>query len=523
MTGPRTSPEPDVVPATSMPESISFRRRSFLGNAFILLTSQGVTWMFAFVVAIVQPRYLGPAATGQLRLGLSLWAMAEVFIAFGTPTLLTLRFARGHEGNTDLLGGALVLQCGMYFIASLGVMAFALLAGYERRAVTVIALVGISSLFNCIAGVGRGALMGLERMEFIAVADVVGKLVLSAAVVVVLVMGADVRSVAVVIVVGSALNAALLLMALKRLGLRTRFRSGLTRELMRESRSFLLVDATLVLYQQLDVVIISLLIGATSVGWYSSANALFGSLMFVPSILMSSLFPVLVRLSVERPDALLMSMRRAFTGLIVIAAPVGLGTMLLADRIAVLLFGSDFAGAGPVLAVMGLALVATFPSILFGRYALAIGKQRFWAALMIVATVATVPLDLVFVSWTDRAFDNGAIGGSMSFLVTETFLVVVGAWRLMPQLFDRSTVLRLAKTAVAATAMCAAVWPLRAAFIAVPIVAGAVTYCAAVAAFHVLTTEDVTQLRSLRTRALRPIEYRRGRLTSAVAGKENHA
>ena len=71
---------------------------------------------------------------------------------------------------------------------------------------------------------------------------------------------------------------------------------------------------------------------------------------------------------------------------------------------------ADFAPAGAVLAAGGLVLLLMFPTILIGGIARATGKVRiFNVPRSTLATILTIPLDLILVPWTRDQFNNGAI------------------------------------------------------------------------------------------------------------------
>lgn len=473
-------------------------RRSVARNAAVLMGSQAVTWSLALVLAIVQPRYLGPDGVGQLRVATSLWSMAEVLIGFGAPTLLTMEFARDRHRGQALLGPLLVVQAALYLVAAVGVMGFVAVADYTPTATAIIAIIGGSSLFTVVGGAARASLYGLERMDGVARADVASRTLHVAGVTALLLAGGGTRLVAAATVAAAAANAAFTLRALRRtVGTPVRLRRHGGGGVLRRCAPYLMLDATFVVYQQVDVVVISLLVSERATGWYGTANTLFGSLLFIPTIVVTSLFPVLTRLRDESEEAMLRVVRRGVTSLSLLGVPIGIGTVVLAGPVSVQLFGDGFAGTGPVLAVMGVVLVLTFPTILLGRVALAVGRQRRWTALMAAATVATIPLDLVLVPWTERAFGNGAIGGALAYVATEAFLLVAAVRTVAPRLLDVPLAVRLGKCLLAGLLMGAATWPLRDELVVVPVAVGVAAYVAAVAALRALDAEEVATLKGL--------------------------
>jgi O-antigen/teichoic acid export membrane protein len=482
-------------------------RRSVAGNAAVMMTSQAITWAFAFAMAIVLPRYLGPAALGQLRLGVSLWAVAGVVVAFGTETLLTKEFSRDPARASSLVGGAATVQLLAFGASCVGVAAFVVLAGYDRQVAMIVAIIGVSIAFQPFVTNARAVLFGLERMERVAVVDVLSKVVYLLMVLLLIAVGADVLGIAAASVAPAATAAVAMTWVLRRFGIPARPRlRGLSR-VARDGRQYLAIGFTVVAYQQIDIVVISLLVAEETLGWYSTADTLFSSLLFVPTILMTSLFPAMARLHAEDTVEAGRMVRRAAGLLLLAGVPIGLGTVAVATPLSVLLFGPAFTQTGPVLAVLGIVLLLTYMTILLGRYAIAVDRQRFWLRLMAVAVVATIALDVVLVPWADRVFDNGAIGGAIAYVLTESMMLAVGVWKLAPHLADRAVLQRAGRCLIAGAAMLAAVWPLRWTFIALPIGVGATVYVGMVLTLRIPDDEERAAVRSVVERAMAKVGH----------------
>jgi hypothetical protein len=118
-----------------------------------------------------------------------------------------------------------------------------------------------------------------------------------------------------------------------------------------------------------------------------------------------------------------------------------------------------------------------------------------------------VPLDFVLVPWTDREFDNGAIGGALAYVVTEALLIVIGMWKVAPGLLNSVTWLRIGRLAVAGAAMLAVSWPLRDRFFVIPGLVSVVVYVVVILALRTLNDSE----RVLLQRARAQLPRRRSR------------
>lgn len=443
--------------------------RSIGRNVAALLSSQAVTWVLATLLVWLVPRVLGAEPVGVLRLATSIWAIAAVFVAFGTPTMLTVEVARNRTAARALVASARRLVLSLFAIACPIVALVVILGPYDRDVMIVTAIAGGGALFGAVSTTHQAGLDGLQEMGHTARITVVNKLLLTVGTLVALALGGRLIAVASVGAVVIAVGAAQFVRQFRRTAGHLRAPTELHgRLLVVGAAPFLLAEATIVVYQQIDTIVISLLVDEEAIGYYGTADILFGSLLFVPVIVLTAMFPAIADLHKRAPHEVPALLRRSFRTLLLVALPTGLGTIVVAPSFVDFLYGDEFEDTAAVLAVFGIVLVLSTLTILLGRFALATGNVRFWSLLMVSVTVLSVPLDLVLVPWADRRLDNAAVGGALAYVVTESILIVVGIARFGHGLLDRSTAVRVAKVGVAGAAMLAAAWPLRDLFFVVP-------------------------------------------------------
>lgn len=485
-----------------------FGPRTSIGRNLVHMgTSQLLTWGLSSVLLVVQPRYLGVETIGELRLAVSLWAIVQMLVGLGTAQYLTLAISRNRRAGLALVGPVIVLKVIVFVVSSAAMGVFVLLGDHPDRFVAIMALLGVSNLFLAISQTLNASFTGLERMSVIAVATVVNRLFGTVAAITILLVGGDVVSMVVVLVVAQMISFGILVNAYRKVtSLQFRGWRGQARPILAGSVVFLVAGLSLVVYQQVDTIVLAILVDDEALGWYATGDVLFATLLFPVTIVMGSLFPVIGRLHEHDPDELVRLIRRTTRILLVVTVPIGLGTVVMGPSIAVTFLGEDFRETGDVLMVLGPVIILTFATVLLGKVATGTGRQAFWTKLMIVGIVATIPLDLLFVPWADRVFSNGAIGGAMAYAATESMMVLVGLWKISPYLVERGIASRAVRVAVAGAVMMAASWPLRDRFIVLPVVVGMLAYLVAVAALRVLNADERELLMKVvrRVRSLAP-------------------
>ena len=170
---------------------------------------------------------------------------------------------------------------------------------------------------------------------------------------------------------------------------------------------------------------------------------------------------------------------------------------MIANPLVALIFGPEFANSGPILAVLGVVLILTYQNILIGHFLISMDRQNVWTKVMVVATIATIPLDMVLIPWCEATFGNGALGGAISFGLTELSMMLVGLYLLPAGALTRANLWTALRIMVAGSVMALVVWRFDNLFIAIPVFLGVVSYLTVVLLLRIIPKEDFTFLQSL--------------------------
>jgi len=486
-------------------------------NASVLMLSQLITWSLTLTLMVFLPRALGATAMGQYHLANSIWAIAAVFSIFGMDVFLTKETSRHPENISDTFGVILVFRAFVFTLSFGFVALYVHLADYESETVRVIFIIGLSGFFLLFSGVCRAALQGIERMEFISLADILSKAFMTMGGLTVLFLGKGIIAIGYIVIGASIVNLLIQGFYLNQVRpIQLQFNWKTAKQVMQESFPYFLVSVFAVIYVQIDIVIISLLVNEEVVGWYSVADIVSGTLMFIPVIFITAVFPALTRLHASEDESNMLGklMSKSFDLLALLSIPIGLGVMVLASHIVVLLFGEAFINSGPVLSVAGIVLILMYQNILLGRFVISIDRQKTLTIIMAVATVATIPLDLLLIPWCQKMFGNGAIGGALAFAITEGGIMITGLYILPRGLIGWQNAWTVGRAFIAGLGMAAVVWFFRDYFIAIPIIIGATVYLLLILLMRVVPKEDWMLLLDLGQLLLARIRGRRAKSVS---------
>jgi O-antigen/teichoic acid export membrane protein len=248
------------------------------------------------------------------------------------------------------------------------------------------------------AASARWVHLGLERTGWIAIARTLGELLTLALVIGLVRDAAGLGYVPLATFAGQALVTVLLIVSLRRLGLRipTRFDWQAARPIFERSRHLVAFTLLGLVLFNFNLVLIGVVRGRAEAGLYSAAYTLiaFGANLIVAFA--HTVMPTLARLdgdAVARDQVFQRSVLQAFA----VALPAGVGAALIADQIIVTVFGTAFGGAVSALRILAwylpLAAVRELPVVAL----IAAGQERALLRVNALTAVANVVLALIAV------------------------------------------------------------------------------------------------------------------------------
>ena len=366
---------------------------------------------------------------------------------------------------------------------------------YPVVTINVVLLIGIEYLAWQFVGANEAILQGIEKMEHISIGRIIGHVFNVGIGISLLLLGWGIYIIVAVRILAAILVFCVQYRSLKRItSLNPQFDFQLAQRLLRSGWPYFLTSISLVVYMQLDVVIMSFLVSDEAIGWYGVADQLFGTLLFIPTAFITSIYPVFSKLFVDEKEPLKALMSKSFDALLLLSVPIGLGLFLIAEPLVILLYGQEFTDSGPVLATFGFVLILTYLNMIVGQFLISIDRQRAWALVMAIATVATIPLDLWLIPWSEATFANGALGGAIAFVITELGMLLSGILLLPKGTLVLANAWAALRIVFAGIVMLCIAWFFRSNLIIVPILVGAVIYIAMILLLRVIPKEDLTSL-----------------------------
>ncbi len=482
-----------------------------LRNSAIQGTSQIMTWVLSWVLLVVLPRFLGDEGFGKLFLALSYSMVLGTVMNLGINKFLVKQVAilnpAGAEGDEvnealvrlrELLSNVfalkLVLSVGLYAVMA-GIV---LLLPYDPDTRSAILIICAASCINNLTQTAGSVYHGLEAMFPPNAGLVVEKLIATAGCTALLLSGYGLIPVCFVYVAAALANAVVVFVLLRRrVPFALAWHPPEIRALLAGGVPFLIWIVFGEIYVRVDVLMLSFMTDESVVGWYGAAFRIYATLLFVPHMLNTVVFPPLARMGADlEGDAdFAVATRRVMNLLLAAVIPIGAGVALVSKPLVLLLYGQGpFENSVPSLCLFSACIVLVSVDVVFGSVLIAKGKQKVWSFMAIAAAAFNPALNLWLIPLTEEVWQNGGIGAAVATLATEG-LMLTGALSLIPKgVLSRQWLLTAAKAGAAAAVMVSVVLWSGIQNLAAMVVLGGVLYACAAALLRVLPPEDIAHL-----------------------------
>ena len=181
--------------------------------------------------------------------------------------------------------------------------------------------------------------------------------------------------------------------------------------LWKEAFALGLVIILIQFYFRIDIIMLGLMTSDKEVGFYNTAFNLMEGTFFIPTIVMSAIFPLLSQskkfFNYFMKGALLLSFSGVFCGLVM---------FFFADLIIISLFGKDFLNTVEILEKLSLAIPVVFLGYLTTQALVALDQNKIYLIVTICGLVINVILNLALIP------KYGGSGAALATVITETLI-----------------------------------------------------------------------------------------------------
>lgn len=374
--------------------------RSVAANTGWLLFDRLFRMGIGLLVGVWVARYLEPARFGLLSYAGAIVALFSAFVSLGLDGIVVREIVRQPEREGELLGSTFVLKLvGGVVAIGVSVGTVVMIRPAEPETWQLVAIVASGSVFQAFDAIDFW-FQSKTLSKYTVCAKNTAFFIASLLKVVLILNRAPLVAFAVVGVLETLLGAVGLVLAYRRCGSSLgswRVRADTCGMLLANGWPLILGGLSVMIYMKIDQVMLGEMAGSEAVGIYSAATRISEVWYFIPTAVVSSAFPTILRSRVEDESFYQRRLQRLFHLMVLLALAVSVPMTFAATPLILILYGRDFAAAGPVLAVHIWASLFVFLGVAQGTWDLAENLTKLALFRTSVGALINVLLNLVLI------------------------------------------------------------------------------------------------------------------------------
>lgn len=404
--------------------------RRIATNSLWLGLAFGGSKFFTIVLNAVAGRVLGPAGFGLIGIASALAEVGKLVSGAGLDYLVAREVASEPARAPRLAHDVALLKLMNAAVVYLLLAFTVALLDYPPVLLPLVLILGLALFIENLSDLLDAVFQGVQRMRITTVAFMVSGFVLLASGVAALLGGLGLRGYAACFVLGYLVRFAVMFVAARRASLIDLARRGIPlREMHRlvmASLPLLASTGLALIFHRMDLLMLGKLEIAAQVGLYTAAIRVIDSVVLVPRVLGTALYPAL-RQGLES-DPVAARVLLTDTSRITLAVCSGIGVLVwvLAPWALRITPGPEFVPATEVLRLLSFGIVLQGLAHVVARLLLALDAERDFLVAVTVSLVLNFALNLYLIG---RMGIAGAAWATLIAYAVNISLYLVAAWR----------------------------------------------------------------------------------------------
>lgn len=401
--------------------------KQVFNNAKWIIICKIAQSLIQLVVGMLCARYLGPSNYGLINYAASIVAFAVPIMRLGFDSTLVRELVNRPDKEGEIMGTSLVMNIVSALLCMGGVTAFASVANMgDKQVILVCALYSTMLFFYAIEMIQYWYQYKLMS-KYSSIIMLCAYVVVSAYKIFLLVTAKSVYWFALSNSLDYGLiGIALVLLYLKKGEKRLTFSFATGKEMLSQSKHYILAAMMIVIIQNTDHIMITNMTGQAENGYYSAAITCATMAQFVYTAIIDSFRPLILQAKKDDPDAYEKNVSRLYCITTYLSLAQCVVFVFGAKLIVGILYGEEYAPAVPVLQILVWYITFAYMGSVRNVWILAEEKQKYLWIINLSGAVFNVILNAIMIPvW-------GACGAAFASLLTQIFANFVLGFIMKP-------------------------------------------------------------------------------------------
>jgi O-antigen/teichoic acid export membrane protein len=453
--------------------------------------------VISFVYFTLVARALGTEGTGQYVTALAFSTIFVVFIDLGFTNVLIREIAKYKERAQEYVSSLMSVKLLLSGLSYGMMMLVAMLLGYSDHITLLIALSGITMIFDSLHLTCYGVFRAMGNIRYEALAITLSQFATLVLGGVVLMTSKNPALLILAFTIPSCLNmlfAGTMLYKTYKIFPIPVWNSVVMKTLIPIAIPFAIAAIFARVYSYIDTILLSTLAGDVAVGLYSIPYKLTFAFQFIPLALVAAVYPRFSEYSIRDKTQLSYIFEQSIRYLLIIVFPIAIGISVLATPIITTFFTDAYIQSIPSLQILMAGLVFSFISFPIGAMLNACNKQKTQTAIIGVVMCINIILNVLLIPIYSIA------GAAIAALIGNIILTSVGYFyvsKIVP-VSHRHVLTMIARMVVATCCMAFVVYLVMNILpLVVAVGIGALVYIVGIFVTKAITWNDVLNIKTM--------------------------
>lgn len=471
--------------------------RALAWNTGVQIAGKIISTAIGVVVVSLMTRYLGTTGFGLYSTANSYFQIFAIILDFGLNITLVQMLGE-KAGNTEYENNLTSAVFTLRTLAAGVLLTLAAFIGlflpYPWELKMAFFAIWGSFFFTALNQIIIGVQQRHLKMHVVAIGEVLGRIILLAGVLLAMKYNWGLVPIVGIVSIGSTANFLLnLFFARKYASFRWNWNLEIWKNVLLRSWPVGVSIIFNLLYYKADSLILSYFRDFSEVGIYSAAYRVLEILVTLPFMYCGVLLPMISRAWANKEqDRFQQLLQSSFTTMLLLAAPMVAGTIVLGNRIMAFVAGEEFAASGNILKILMLAVGMIFFGTVSSHAIVALNKQRDMLRWYIIIAITTCTGYFIFIP------TYGMYAAAWLTVFAETLVALVTTVISLMASGTKISAAPTIKIGICAILMAIAITPLEQASLPIPILVGAAVYGILILLSGVISKQTIHELISIR-------------------------
>lgn len=412
-------------------------REKVKNNHNFVKTFNNISWLladkfsqliFGLLVGAWAARYLGPANYGELAYVIAIVGIFQIASQLGINNIAVRDLASVTDQNKEIVGTLFRLRIcsGIFCFVCAVTVAYLLKTDTQSLLLAIIIAGGL--IFQPSEVIDLWFQSNLQSKQTV-LAKLITCLTSNTIKILLILTQMPLIAFALVVLFESIIYSIILIFLYRKKNILGygHWNKNLCIKMISEGAPFLISGLLLVLYTQVDKVLIAKLSSITEAGYYTAAITLTSAINFLPIIICSSLAPFLAKL--KNDNDINKFFKKLYSFLFWIAVFFSIALFFSAEAVIITLYGKDYLNSAFVVKLLALSVIPIFLSV--SNDYLALSRKASKTTLIRTAIGLTINLTLNALLIPEY----GSIGAAISILATHWISNTILYWIILKEAF----------------------------------------------------------------------------------------